>query len=192
VRWKSWLISFLTSLVVIDKNCPFPTFCSLSHSWSHPLQNKVHWLLSSATSLCLPYPLLFPKCYLRPDPPKRSCCTIFAQPASLLIKLLDMRYLSWAFFVCSVRCFPNILVPKLGTRWASSMLLLSQLVNSALPIYAVLPSLLLPQGRHLLYRGAYPGDYISLPKPHRWKLPSLNLDKCTRIWAALPGSLTPN
>jgi hypothetical protein len=38
---------------------------------------------------------------------EKSCCAIFSWPASLLIKLLDMRYLSWASFVCDVRRFPN-------------------------------------------------------------------------------------
>jgi hypothetical protein len=38
---------------------------------------------------------------------KTSCCAIFSWPANLLIKLLDMRYLSWASFVCGVWHFPN-------------------------------------------------------------------------------------
>jgi hypothetical protein len=124
-------------LVQIDKNCPF---CSLSHSWFHPLQNKAHCSLSPTTFLCLPLdlaaaaglilcrskttvsylppplfvcplPLLSPKCYLRPDPPREVTAPFSLGKASLLIKLLDMRNLSWASFVCDVQHFPNILVP---------------------------------------------------------------------------------
>jgi hypothetical protein len=43
---------------------------------------------------------------------EKSCCAIFSWPASLLIKLLDMRYLSWASFVCGVWHFPNKLDPE--------------------------------------------------------------------------------
>jgi hypothetical protein len=41
-----------------------------------------------------PLPLLSPKCYLRPDPRRKAAATFFfsfSQPATLLIKLLDMR-----------------------------------------------------------------------------------------------------
>jgi hypothetical protein len=44
---------------------------------------------------------------LKARPTERSCCAIFSWPASLLIKLLDMRYLSWASFVCDVQHFPT-------------------------------------------------------------------------------------
>jgi hypothetical protein len=40
-------------------------------------------------------------------PTERSCFAILSQLASLLIKLLDKRYLSWASFVCGVWHFPN-------------------------------------------------------------------------------------
>jgi hypothetical protein len=68
-----------------DKNCPLPPFCSLSLSWSHPLQNKAYCPLSPATSLC-PLPVLaFSQMLPKAIPVERSCCTIFSQPASLLI-----------------------------------------------------------------------------------------------------------
>jgi hypothetical protein len=102
-----------------DKNCPL---LQPSCSWSHPLENKAHCPLSPATSLCPPLALASaaglipcrtkPHCPLSPAtslclslalafsqmllkarPTERSCCTIFSQPSSLLIKLLDMRYL---------------------------------------------------------------------------------------------------
>jgi hypothetical protein len=89
-----------------DKNCPWPPFCSLSRSWSHPLQSKAHCPLSPATSLCPSLALAFSQMLLKARP-ARSCCAIFSRPASLLTKLLDMRNLSWASFVCSVRRFPS-------------------------------------------------------------------------------------
>jgi hypothetical protein len=134
---NSW--SSAPTLIIIkqqignDKNCPF---CSLSHSWFHPLENKAHCSLSPTTFLyppldlaleaglipwCskpnVPYvppplfagplPLLSPKCYLRLDPLREAAGPFFSRPATLLIKLMDMRNLSWASFVCDVWHFPN-------------------------------------------------------------------------------------
>jgi hypothetical protein len=73
---------------VSDKNCPLPPFCSRSHSWFHPLQNKAHYSLSPTTFLCPPLALAFSQMLVKARPTKRSCCTIFSSwPASLLIKL---------------------------------------------------------------------------------------------------------
>jgi hypothetical protein len=77
-----------------DKNWPLPPFCSLSHSWFNPLQNKAHCPLSPATSLCPSLALAFSQMLLKARPAERNCWAIFSRPASLLIKLLDMRYLS--------------------------------------------------------------------------------------------------
>jgi hypothetical protein len=145
----------LTSLVIINKNCPLPLFCSLSCSWSHPLQSKAHCSLSHDTSLWLSLALAFPQMLLKARPTERSCCAIFSQPASLHIKLLDMINLSWASFVCTVQHFPNILVLKPGNRWASG-------IDFALTISKFRPS------QYMLHSQAYFGhkadmSYIGVP-----------------------------
>jgi hypothetical protein len=99
-----------------DKNCPLTPFCTLSHSWFHPLQNKGHCSLSPttflcppldlaseavlipcrtkphcplspATSLCLSLALAFSQMLLKARLSEKTAVPFFSQPDSLLIKL---------------------------------------------------------------------------------------------------------
>jgi hypothetical protein len=90
----------------LSLHSPRPCFSS----WSCPLLIKAHCSLSPTTSLCLrpcsyswslplqikdhPLFLLSPKCYLRPDQLREVAAPFFfsfSRPATLLIKILDMR-----------------------------------------------------------------------------------------------------
>jgi hypothetical protein len=92
------------SLTPLSLPTPRPCFSS----WSHPLLIKAHCpylmpppfacpltlllqLVSSFADQRPSFALAFSQMLLKTRPAKRSCCTIFSQPASLLIKLLDMR-----------------------------------------------------------------------------------------------------